>query len=103
MIFTELKQFWRVGCKIAVLVGVALSFFTVMEVVRAYLTLRELHWLLGAGFLVVVAGLLLWGLHYFLSAMRSYPKVLKPAPRSKVRKYAGYLAGYLDRLAVNDT
>jgi len=102
MIFTELRQVWRIGCKIVVLVGVALSFFAVMEVVRAYLTLRELHWLLGAGFLVIIAGLLLWGLHYFLSAMRSYPKVLKPAPRSRVRKYAKYLAGYLDRLAVND-
>ena len=93
MIFTELRQIWRIGCKIAVLVGAALSFFAVMEVVRAYLTLRELHWLLGAGFLVVIADLLLWGLHYFLSAMRSYPRVRKPT---------GFIKNFIRTIRRND-
>jgi uncharacterized membrane protein YcjF (UPF0283 family) len=102
MVFNELKHLWRIGCRIAVIVGVLLSFFAVMEVVRAYQTLRDVNVGLGYGFLAMIGGALVWGVWYFWSAFRGYPKVLVAPPRENVRKYCKYMQAYLGRLAINE-
>ena len=103
MVFNELKQLWRIGCRIAVLVGVLLSFFAVMELVRAYQTLGDVHAVLGYAFLAVIAGAICWGIWYFWSAFRGYPKVLVPPARENMRKYCRYLQAYLRRLEGNES
>ena len=102
MLFDELKRFWRLFRKLAVLIGVLLSFFALLELARAYVTLRDLHPLASYGFLVILGALLAWSIYYFWSAFRSYPRALTPPPRSRTRRYAKYLCRYLQRLQNND-
>ena len=95
------------------IVGVLLSFFAVMELVRAYLTLHEVHPYAGVGFLCVLGAVLLVGLIWL------YRKVLRPiwklpktlvAPQigdlgtatpRKLRRYGTYLLAYIERLRDN--
>ncbi|MBN1764793.1 MAG: DUF697 domain-containing protein [Sedimentisphaerales bacterium] len=101
MIFEELKRFWLLARKIALLLGIVLSFFAVLELFRAYITLRDIHWLLGYSFVVILAVLIVWTFVYFFRAFRDLPRTLTPVPREKIRKYAKYLTRYLKRLQVN--
>ena len=63
--------------RIAVVVGVALTFFVVIETLRAYQILRDTHEFLGYGFLVLVAGLLLYVV-WQIRAIFAYRQVLTP-------------------------
>ena len=101
MIFTELKTWWRLICRVLVLVGVLLSFFAVMELLRVYLTLRNVHPLAGYGFLVVLAALLVWAVYYLWAIFQAHPRALALPPTGHARKYVRYLARYLRRLELN--
>ena len=105
---------WFQVVRTAVLViGVLLSFFAVMELVRAYLTLRDLHPYAGVGFLCVLGALLLLGLWWLyrkvLGPIWKLPKTLvapqigdlNTAPPRKVRRYGAYLLAYIERLRDN--
>lgn len=101
MIFAELKTWWRLLCRILVLVGVLLSFFAVIELLRAYLTLRNLHPLAGYAYLAALAALLIWACYYLWAIFRTHPRTLALPPTDRPRKYARYLARYLRRLQLN--
>ena len=102
MVFSEIKLLWRIVCRSAVLVGVLLSFFAILEVVRAFHNLYTIHPAAGYGFLVLLLGLAVWGFWYFWSAFCKYPKVLLVPSQSRPRKYGKYLGNYLERLKAND-
>jgi len=91
-------------------VGVLLSFFAVIELIRAYHTLHQLHPYAGYGFvlLLVVGVLLLFG-RLFLSMARRPPVLVPPAipdraqaSSRQLRRYGGYLCKYVRRLSRND-
>jgi len=102
MFFTELRRLGRLAGRILVIVGVVLSFFAILEVVRAYLTLRQLQWGLGVGFLVLLGLIIIWGVWYLGRAFAGYPRVLKPVIRQRIRRYAKYLVRYLERFEQNE-
>jgi len=102
MVFSEIKLLWRIVCRSAVLAGVLLSFFAILEVVRAFHTFYTIHPAAGYGFLVLLLGLAVWGFWYFWSAFCKYPKVLLIPSQSRPRKYGKYLGNYLERLKAND-
>ena len=70
MILEQLTRWWKLASRIAVIAGVGLSFFAVMELVRAYLTLCALHEALGWAFLAVLAGLILWAGFYLWGTVK---------------------------------
>jgi hypothetical protein len=59
MVFSEIKLLWRIVCRAAVLVGVGLSFFAVLELVRAFHTLYTIHPVVGYLFVVLLVGRLI--------------------------------------------
>ncbi|MCK5000336.1 MAG: DUF697 domain-containing protein [Anaerohalosphaera sp.] len=104
-----LKTWWKIIRTIVIAVGVLLTFFAVIEIIRAYQTLYLLHPIAGYAFLAVLLGLLLWLIVYLAVALASRPAALvppdepaseSPTPR-QARRFANYLVKYLNRLAVN--
>ncbi len=99
--FKELKRFWTLITRLMLIIGVALSFFAVMEFIRAFMTLHEIHPWLGFCFLGGLAAFLIFAALYFTSAFHRLPRALTPVPREKTKKYARYLIKYLKRLELN--
>ncbi|MBE7559464.1 DUF697 domain-containing protein [bacterium] len=107
--FANLKYLWRMARFALVAAGVALSFFALLEVLRAYQTLSAVHVWLGRAFLLLLLGVVAGSVAYFLLLLRSKPRILSP-PRIKnrddagereLRKYCRYLVRYLERLQEN--
>ena len=104
-----MKQLWKMVKTTVLVAGILLSFFACAEMVRVYVTLRDVHHLLGYAFALVVVSLLLFGLFCFLRAVGSRPKVLVPpaiqdidkAEKKELKKYCKYLVKYLKRLEDN--
>ena len=104
-----LKTIWRLVRTAVIVVGVLLTFFAVLEVLRAYQILREMHPIAGYCFLAVVLGLLLWCIIYVWGNMAVFPKQLKPpviadfqnTANKKLKKYIRYLCRYIQRLLAN--
>ena len=95
--------------RIILIVGVLLCFFAVMECLRAYVTLREIHPLLGLGFLIIfvisiIAGSswLIWTVYRRRRALRP-PTIADPEnpTLAELKRYARYLLRYMARLADN--
>ena len=107
--FADLKYLWRMARFAAVVVGVALSFFAVLEVLRAYQTLAAVHAWLGGAFLFVLLAALVGSAVYFYLLLASKPKILSPpriknrddASERELRRYCLYLVRYLERLEQN--
>ena len=107
--FAELRTIWRLVRTIVLVVGVLLSFFAVLELVKAYNTLHEAHPWAGYGFLILLGLALLALVVYIVGTLRQWPRVLKP-PRGDVahasthwlHRYCRYLSRYLKRLSVNE-
>ncbi len=105
-----IKTIWKLIRAAVIVVGVLLSFFAVLEVLRAYQILREMHPIAGYAFLAVVAGLLLWLLVYVWANLAVFPKALKAPPMDdaagangrQLKKYVQYLKAFLRRLAANE-
>jgi|GEM_PF-264544 len=105
-----LAQFWTMVRRAAIAVGVALSLFAVVELIRAYQALNGLHPVLGALFawllILGLAGLLV----YYRLAVYRWRTVLTPPPREApetagegaLRRYLRYLRRVMLRLARND-
>ena len=104
-----LVRWFRLLRTAVIVIGAVFSFFALMEVVRAYQTLRGVHPILGYVFLAVILLLVAWLTGRFILSILSRPTVLiaptipdpdKATPR-QLRRYARYLCRYLRRLAVN--
>jgi len=91
-----LAQIWTLLRRAAIAVGVALSFFAVVELIRAYQALSGLHPAVGSCFawllILCFAGLLI----YYRLAVYRWRSVLTPPPRQDAETAGeGALHGYL--------
>lgn len=105
-----LRTWWKI-LKIAVIaVGVLLTFFAFIEIVRAYQTLRDLHPAAGYIFLAAIIAALIWAAIYLFTTLVSIPRVLtapaigdpENASARQLQRYGRYLCRYMSRLNVND-
>lgn len=104
-----LNDLLRLVRRLAWVVGVALCAFAVIELLRAWKDLHQLHPAAGWGFVAVVGGGLVLLLAWYLSTMIRHPRTLKAPPRpddgetspAPLRRWAAYLARYLRRLKHN--
>lgn len=104
-----LKTIWRLIRTAVVVIGVLLTFFAVLEILRAYQTLHNFHPAAGYIFAAVVVGLLIWLILYVWSNLAVFPKALKAphidgisnATDRQLKKYVGYLKHFLRRLISN--
>jgi len=105
-----LKQLWITAIRLVWVIGLALIAMAVIELLRLYVLLRELHTGAAAAFLFVLGVLAVsfavWILHQWLS----FPRVLTPpelpeniseASHRQLQLYARYLIRYLRRLSAN--
>jgi putative membrane protein len=108
--FETLISWWKVFKTVFIAVGVLLSFFAVVELLRAYQTLRDIHPIAGIAFIGIVACGLLCAVGYIMISLGSRPPVLtvpavadpdNPSGR-EVRRYGSYLTRYIARLSKND-
>ena len=104
-----LKTIWKLIRTAVIVIGVLLTFFAVLELLRAYQILREMHPMAGYVFLAVIAGLLGWLVIYVWGNMAVFPKALR-APKiddvtnatdRQLKKYIQYLKRFLQRLVSN--
>ena len=72
-----MRNWWEIIRRGVLVVGAALSFFAVIEVIRAYETLSGLHWLVGYVFLAGVGAGLLWLLYYVVKGVMLRSAVLR--------------------------
>ncbi|MHC4526179.1 MAG: DUF697 domain-containing protein, partial [Planctomycetota bacterium] len=104
-----LKTIWKLIRTAVIVIGVLLTFFAVLEILRAFQILHEMHPVAGYVFLAVVLGLLLWCIIYFWANMAVFPKALRPpriddvqaATDRQLKKYIQYLKRFLQRLIAN--
>ena len=104
-----LKTIWRLIRTAVIVFGVLLSFFAVLEMLRAYQTLYNFHPVAGYIFAAVVIGLLVWLVVYVWGNMAVFPKPLNPpkiadcaaASDRRLKKYLQYLKRFLLRLIAN--
>jgi uncharacterized membrane protein YcjF (UPF0283 family) len=104
-----LKTIWKLIRTAVVVIGVLLTFFAVLEVLRAYQTLYNFHPIAAYAFLAVVLGLLLWLAVYVWGNLAVFPKPLRPpviedfqnATDKQLAKYVKYLNRYIQRLVGN--
>ena len=107
---TRFGQIWTVIRRVGIGVGVALSFFAVVELIRAYEVLRDLHPVLGSVFVwtlvLGLAGLLV----YYRLVVYRWRSVLMPPPAQDVttagegalQGYLRYLRRVIQRLSQNE-
>lgn len=107
--FAELRLIWRMVRTFLLVVGVLLSFFAVLELVRAYNILYQAHPWAGYGFAILIGLAVLLVVVYVTGTLARWPAVLTPptgkvahASRHWLRRYCRYLARYLGRLAENE-
>ncbi len=106
-----LKKFWKTLKTALIVVGLLLSFFAVVELLRAYQTLYGFHPVAGNVFLFFLCCGLLWIVGYFVITAVLRPSVLKPPtitdPNNptdrELRRYGKYLVKYIGRLAINES
>lgn len=104
-----LKHWFRIIRAVVTAVGVLLSFFAFIEVVRAYQTLRGVHPWAGYAFLAVITAAVGWLVWYLWVNLAAVPKTLRPptiedpaqASERQLKKYLLYLQRFLERLTVN--
>lgn len=101
MIINDIKRGWRIVRRVAMGVLGLVVFFTLMELIRAYQTLRAVHPLVGYCFLAIFAGLGLYGLWRIRRSIKMRPRVLIAPPCEKYKKYGRYLLKYMERLEDN--
>ncbi len=104
-----LRTWWKIIRSIVLAIGVLLSFFAVIEVLRAYQTLHEFHPVAGFVFLGLLVCGIVWIVGYVVVTLASRPAVLIPPPISdtnsatnrELRRYGRYLTRYISRLSGN--
>lgn len=104
-----LKTWWRIIRTTIIAIGVLLSFFAVIEAIRAYQTLRDFHPIAGYLFVGVLTCAVIWLIWYLFVTLGSRPAVLVPpvvespddATTRQLRRYGKYLCKYIERLSEN--
>ena len=104
-----LKTVWKLIRTAVIVIGVLLTFFAVLELLRAYQILRDMHPIAGYAFLVIIVGVLGWLVIYVWANMAVFPKALRPpkiddvqaATDRQLKKYIQYLKRFLQRLIAN--
>lgn len=104
-----LKTVWKLIRTAVIVIGVLLSFFAVLEVLRAYQTLYNFHPVAAYLFAAVIIGLLVWLVVYVWGNLAVFPRPLNPpkipdcaaATDRKLKKYLRYLKRFLLRLQSN--
>ncbi len=104
-----LKTIWKLIRTAVIVIGVLLTFFAALEVLRAYQTLHNFHPIAGYTFAAAVIGLLIWLAVYVWANLAVFPKALKPpkiddvstATDRQLKKYIQYLNRFLQRLISN--
>ena len=105
-----LRTWWKIIRLTVLAIGVLLSFFAVIEVLRAYQTLYEFHPAAAFVFLSILVCGTVWIIGYLVVTLASRPAVLIPPPISdansatnrELRRYGKYLTKYIGRLSYND-
>ena len=105
-----IKTIWKLLRTAVVVAGVLLTFFAILEVLRAYQILHEMHPWAGYAFWVAVLGLLVWLVVYVWANLAVFPKPLKNPPIAdpaaatdkQLKKYLKYLQAFLRRLIANE-
>lgn len=105
-----LKNWFKIIRTSLVVIGVLLSVFAFVEIVRAYQTLYAMHPVVGYIFLGLIIAGLLWLILYLIVTIGSRPRVLIPpkiedtqqASIHQLHKYIKYLCKYLSRLLDNE-
>jgi len=105
-----LRTWWKFIKTVAVAVGVLLSFFAIIELIRAYQTLRDLHPVAGFIFLAVLFCGIVWIIGYYVITVVLKPAALKPPAvaepnnptNRELHHYGKYLKKYVSRLIEND-
>jgi len=104
-----LRTWWKILRFVVLAVGMLLSFFAVIELLRAYQTLYEFHPAAGFVFLGLLVCGTIWLGGYLVVNLASLPAVLKPPTISnpnnptnrEIRRYCKYLTKYIGRLSSN--
>ena len=104
-----LKTIWKLIRTAVIVIGVLLSLFAVLELIRAYQTLYAFHPIAGYVFAAVIIGLLAWLVVYVWGNLAIFPKPLNPpkiadctaASDRQLKKYLRYLRRFLLRLMGN--
>ncbi len=102
-------QILRITGRIALVVGVFLSLFAALEVVRLFVFLYRIRPYMGWTYAVLVIALVVWAVLYIGGYLRRYPRPLKAPPRpdfgtpehAELKVYATYLLTYQKRLLRN--
>ena len=105
-----LKSWFKMIRTALIVIGVLLSIFAFVEVVRAYQTLYAMHPVAGYIFLGLIAAGLAWLILHMIVTIGSHPRVLIPpkindpsqASVGHLHKYVKYLIKYLSRLINNE-
>ena len=104
-----LKNWWKIVRTVVIAVGVLLTFFAIIETMRAYQTLHNFHPIAGYAFLIVLIALAVWFVGYLAVALMSRPPAIVPPAmpdgesptHHQLKRFAKYLVKYLNRLASN--
>ena len=104
-----IKTWWKIIRTAVWLIGGLLSFFVLIELLRAYQTLNAFHPIAGYVFVFVLAIITISVLWYYFFTVTTKPPVLIPpkitdpekATRHQLGRYAKYLLKYLGRLSEN--
>ncbi|MBN1675263.1 MAG: DUF697 domain-containing protein [Kiritimatiellae bacterium] len=104
------RNLWRTVRTAVWVIGILLSFFAVVELIRAYQVLRALHWAAGTAYLFVLFVAVAWCVAYYVVSVVRRPAVLIPPQRplepsaalGEFRAYGRYLHKLLTRLSVNE-
>lgn len=105
-----LKSWFKLIRAALIVIGVLLSFFAFVEIVRAYQTLYDMHPAAGYTFLTVILVGVVWLLLYIVFSLASRPRALtapviddySTASKRQLQRYIKYLLKYLARLVNNE-
>ena len=109
MKFHELQYLWKAVKAAALFSGVMLSFFAVVEFLRAYTILAEFHRYAGYAFLAISAGIGIGTILYIIRTIAARPRAIRPpeirdqssATLGELRAYGDYLMKFGKRLMQN--
>ncbi len=104
-----LKQSWKTLRTLALIIGVLLSFFAIIEILHAYEILARVHPVLCFAFLLALFCFVGYLFVYGALVIYSRPRVLVPPPDfdaetaslHQARLYCKYLLSYMSRLSEN--
>ncbi|NQT94410.1 MAG: DUF697 domain-containing protein [Lentisphaerae bacterium] len=105
-----LRSLWKSILFAAWVIGILLTFFALIELLRAYQTLRDVHPALGWAFAGLLVLGIAWTTAYYVVSVVRRPSLLVPpakcdldkAGTSEVLAYGKYLAKVTARLSQND-